>query len=287
MNANWFPTSGVNGLRFASNLRNDSERRARVVVLGSFLGGYHVLSELIFGELSNRVQVVGIATDDPTQPYTNAKVRLWRHPHTTEDETLVRRFAASLDIPVFTGRVKSPEFHELMTQDWKPDLCLMATFGQKIPKHIIEVPRLGFFNFHHSGPTWPSYPGPDPIGDMQRDGLSHLVLTMHHVNEMIDDGEFFARSHPVAIPPGINAIEMHRISWPQMGAFIRDAVEGILAPSEITHDEPDSWTMHEDPVPYFAGEQTLDRARARRSADHCMAGLRASRILRLVASVPS
>src|SRR5271166_3218084 len=106
MNAqHWLPTSGVNGLRLASHLRNNSESRARVVVLGSFLGGYHVLSELIFGELSNRVQVVGIATDDPTQPYTNAKVRLWRHPHMPDDETLVRRFATSRNIPVFTGRV--------------------------------------------------------------------------------------------------------------------------------------------------------------------------------------
>ena len=95
MNAHWFPTSGVNELRFASHLRNDSKSRARVVVLGSFMGGYHVLSELIFGELSSRAEVVGIATDDPTQPYTNAKVRLWRHPHTEADETLVQRFAAS------------------------------------------------------------------------------------------------------------------------------------------------------------------------------------------------
>lgn len=251
MNANWFPPSGVNEPRFASHLRNDSESRARVVVLGSFMGGYHVLSELIFGELSNRVQVVGIATDDPKQPYTNAKVRLWRHSHTHEDETLVRRLAASLDIPVFTGRVKSPEFDELITQDWKPELCLMATFGQKIPKHIIEVPRLGFFNFHHSGATWPSYPGPDPIGAMQRDGLSHLVLTMHRVNELIDDGEFFARSHPVAIPPGINAIEMHRTTWPQMGGFIRGAVERILDEETIHSSEVDSMTMHEEPIPYM------------------------------------
>jgi methionyl-tRNA formyltransferase len=250
MNADWFPTSGVNGLRFATHLRNDSESRARVVVLGSFMGGFHVLSELIFGELSNRVQVVGIVTDDPTQRFTNAKVRLWRHPHTQDDETLVRRFAASLDIPVFTGRVKSPEFQELMTQDWKPDLCLMATFGQKIPQHIIEVPQMGFYNFHHSGPTWPSYPGPDPIGDMQRDGLSHLVLTIHRVNETIDDGEFFARSHPVAIPPGINAIEMHRITWPQMGAFIRRAVNEILDVEEIDSRNSQSLAMHEQAVPY-------------------------------------
>lgn len=250
MNANWFPTSGVNGLRFASHLRNGSESRARVVVFGSFLGGYHILSELLFGELSNRVLVVGIATDDPTQPYTNAKVRLWRHSHTHKDETLVRRFAASLDIPVFTGRVKSPEFRELMMQEWKPDLCLMATFGQKIPPHIIKVPRLGFFNFHHGGPTWPSYPGPDPIGDMQRDGLSHLVLTMHRVSEVIDDGEFFARSHPVPIPPGINAIEMHRITWPQMDGFVRNAVKDILDAEETEPRNSESLAMHEQAVPY-------------------------------------
>ena len=176
----------------------------------------------------------------------------------------MRRFATSLEIPVFTGRVKSPEFHELMRQHWKPDLCLMATFGQKIPQHIIEVPRLGFFNFHHSGPTWPSYPGPDPIGDMQRDGLTHLVLTLHRVSEVIDDGEFFARSHPVKIPPGVNAIEMHRINWPQMGGFIRNAVEEILKADTSHPQNFDSMTMHEEPVPYIVGETFSIRALARR-----------------------
>jgi methionyl-tRNA formyltransferase len=272
MNAlNWFPTSGVNGLRRDPHLRDDFPSRARVVVFGSFMGGYHVLNELIFGEPARRVQVVGIVTDDPTQPYTNAKVRLWRHPHTVDDEMMVRRFAVSLDIPVFTGRVKAPEFHELLVNEWKPDLCLMATFGQKIPKHIIEIPPLGFFNFHHSGPKWPSYPGPDPIGAMQRDGLSHLVLTLHRVNELIDDGEFFARSHPVAIPPGINAIDMHRLTWPQMGGFIRDAVADILRAGKFEPEAVDSMMMNEEPVPYLVGEPV--RARARHPADHCMAGL--------------
>ena len=82
MNAqDWLPTSGVSGLRGGSHLPQKSTRPARIVVFGSFLGGYHVLSELIFGELADRVTVVGVATDDPTQSYTNAKVRLWRHPH--------------------------------------------------------------------------------------------------------------------------------------------------------------------------------------------------------------
>src|SRR5690348_3187309 len=103
MNAqDWFPTSGVNGLRSASHLRHAINRPARIAVFGSFMGGYHVLTELLFGELAERIEVVGVATDDPAQPYTNAEVRLWKYPHAPDDETLVRRFANTQKLPVFT-----------------------------------------------------------------------------------------------------------------------------------------------------------------------------------------
>ena len=174
-----------------------------------------------------------------------------------------------------------------MVNDWRPDVCLMSTFGQKIPNHIIHLPRLGFYNFHHSGKTWPSYPGPDPIAAMVSDGRNDLVLTMHKVSEVIDDGEFVARLHPVAIPTGVNAIDMHRITWPVMHPFIRKAVNDILDGGVAHSDETVSWTMHEEPAPYFTGEGTRSSVRAQRSADDYMAGLRASRILRVVASVPS
>jgi len=110
----------------------------------------------------------------------------------------------------------------------------MATFGQKIPTPLINYPSLGFYNFHHSGPTWPSYPGPDPIAAMVRGGRKHLVLTIHKVTDVIDGGEFVARSHRVEIPEGINAIGMHRITWPQMGAYIRREVGQMLAAANNT-----------------------------------------------------
>ena len=153
----------------------------------------------------SRVTVVGVATDDPTQTVHHASVRLWKYPHRREDELLVPRFAAAHGLPVFTGRVKTPEFFEMFLDEWRPALCLMATFGQKIPTALINYPSLGFYNFHHSGETWPSYPGPDPIAAMVRDGRKHLVLTIHKVTDVIDGGEFVARSHRVAIPDGINA----------------------------------------------------------------------------------
>jgi len=69
------------------------------------------------------------------------------------------------------------------------------------------------------------------------------------VTDVIDGGEFVARSHPVAIPEGINAIGMHRITWPQMGPFIRHAVGAILpAAAAIPADAP--LVLQEAVVPY-------------------------------------
>ena len=228
--------------------------KARVAVFGSFMGGYHVLQELLFGPLAHRVTVVGVATDDPTQPFTHPSVRLWHYPHRREDELLVPRFAAEQHLPVFTGRVKTPEFFEMFMDDWQPSLCLMATFGQKIPNALINYPSLGFYNFHHGGETWPSYPGPDPIAAMVRDGRTHLVLTIHKVTDVIDGGEFVARSHRVAIPEGINAIGMHRITWPQMGPFIRRAVGALLDGAYALPSSP-PLVVQENSVPYRTGRR--------------------------------
>ncbi len=43
--------------------------RLRVAVFGSFYRGFYVLHELLEGVIKDRIQVVGVATDDPTQSY--------------------------------------------------------------------------------------------------------------------------------------------------------------------------------------------------------------------------
>jgi methionyl-tRNA formyltransferase len=228
--------------------------KTRVAVFGSFLGGYHVLQELLAGPLAQRVKVVGVATDDPTQPFVHAERRLWKYAHSRDDELLVPRFAAEHGLPVFTGRVKTPEFFEMFLDDWRPALCLMATFGQKIPTALINYPALGFYNYHHSDGFWPSYPGPDPIAAMVRDGRTHLVLTLHRVTDVIDGGEFVARSHRVPIPAGVNAIGMHRITWPQMGPFLQRAIGGMLAGARNSPAE-ESFVLHDRPTRHRTARQ--------------------------------
>jgi methionyl-tRNA formyltransferase len=220
--------SGASQLRFPPHLLTVPKPRTRVAVFGSFYGGYHVLSELLEPPLAELVTVIGIATDDPRQSFTHANVRLWKYPHTEAEEQMVPLLAAENDLPLYTGRVKTPEFEQMFVEEWRPDLCLMATFGQKIPRNIFEVPRLGFYNFHHSDVSWPSYPGPDPIAGMVRDGKTQVVITMHEVTEVLDGGAAVARSHKVPLPPEANAVKVHRITWPQMGGFIREQVRQAI-----------------------------------------------------------
>ena len=203
--------------------------KVRVAVFGSFHGGYHVLRQLLREPLASHVTVTGLATDDPKQPFTHANVRLWRHVHTKIEEEWVAKMAKANGLPVFRGRIKTPEFERMFGEDWAPDLCLMATFGQMIPERIFTVPRLGFYNFHHSDVTWPSYPGPDPIGDMLRDGKTHVVITMHEVSAVLDGGRFVAHSPRVPLPPDGNGAIVHRMTWPRMGGWISEQVARLIA----------------------------------------------------------
>ena len=248
------PLRGAEELRFNYHLPGVLKPKTRVAVFGSFYGGYHVLSELLEPPLAELVTVVGVATDDLTQPFIHADVRLWKYPHTRDEELMTPRFAEAHGLPVFNGRVKTPEFQRMFVEEWKPDLCLMATFGQMIPRSIFAVPRLGFYNFHHSDVTWPSYPGSDPIRDMVRDGKTHVVITMHEVTEVLDGGVAVARSQKVPLPPDANAVKVHRLTWPQMGSFIR---REVIARLDAQMDAPGNGplSLHEEAVPYRTGSR--------------------------------
>jgi len=58
--------SGAQPLPILPNPPSPGAHKTHVVVFGSFMGGYHVLRELLLGPLARRVVVVGVATDDPT-----------------------------------------------------------------------------------------------------------------------------------------------------------------------------------------------------------------------------
>lgn len=94
-----------------------STRRIRVAVFGSFYRGYYVLDELLHGPLNDLFSVVGVATDDVTQSFISAGVRVWQYPHRPWEETMVERHAQAHGVPVYKGRVKHDPFYQVFEHE--------------------------------------------------------------------------------------------------------------------------------------------------------------------------
>jgi len=192
------------------------QRKVRVAVFGSFYRGYYVIQELMGHPDADRIELVGIATDDPSQSWVSPSKRVWQYPHAPEDEGMVARLSDQLNVSCYTGRVKQEEFYDLFENQWKPDLCVMATFGQKINARLFNYPRLGFLNLHPCiDDKWPShYVGGNPFHELLKDKKPYTVVALHHVDDGFDTGSLIAYSDKVFIPPHVGVVDLHKITSP-------------------------------------------------------------------------
>lgn len=207
-----------------------------VVLFGSYYRGLYVLHELLSGPHHEKLKVVGVATDDPLNSFVSPHKRVWRFGYSQEEKNMVRDLASSHGIEVFTERVKSPDFYEIFKNKWTPQLCIMATFGQRIDKTLYEFPKIGFFNLHPSDRgVWPSrYAGPDPFTALIQDGMQECAISVHHVDGGFDTGERVLISDDIVIPPGANATDMHKLSAGYAARVVRRLLE-IYIPEATTN----------------------------------------------------
>lgn len=191
-----------------------SRRKCRIALFGSFYRGFYLLNELLLGRLSEQVTVVGVATDDPDGTFVSAERRVWQYPHTAYEKQMVIALAREHALEPYIGKVNSPEFHEIFESVWKPDLCVMGTFGQRIGKRLIDTPALGFYNLHPCiDDAWPSkYIGGNPFDALMQDGQRYSCVVFHGIDEGFDTGPFVARTDRIALPSQTTVTDMHKIS---------------------------------------------------------------------------
>lgn len=100
--------------------------------------------------------------------------------------TPVKEVSMKLNLNVKTpSNLKDEEFlNEL--RNLKPDFILLADYGEKIPKEILDIPKYYPLCFHPS--LLPKYRGATPIERAFFNCDDHIGLTVFVMNERIDEG---------------------------------------------------------------------------------------------------
>lgn len=126
-------------------------------------------------------QVVGVVTQ-PDKPKGRGK---------EIQMTPVKEKALEYKIPVYQPiKAKDPEFVELL-KELKPEVMVVAAFGQILPKSILDIPPLGCVNIHAS--LLPKYRGASPIQYAVINGEEKSGITTMMMAEGLDTGDILDR----------------------------------------------------------------------------------------------
>ena len=126
-------------------------------------------------------EVVGVVTQ-PDKPKGRGKTLM---------PTPVKEVAVKYNLPVYQPKkVREPEFVEVL-RGLKPDVIVVAAFGQIISKEILEMPKYGCINVHAS--LLPAYRGAAPIQWAVINGDKESGVTIMQMDEGIDTGDMIEK----------------------------------------------------------------------------------------------
>lgn len=105
--------------------------------------------------------------------------------------TPVKEEALRLGLAVYQPqKVREPEFVETL-RGLRPDIIVVAAFGQIIPKEILDMPTFGCVNIHAS--LLPKYRGAAPIQQAVIDGEKESGVTIMRMGTGLDTGDMIEK----------------------------------------------------------------------------------------------
>jgi len=109
----------------------------------------------------------------------------------------VKQAAEALGLPLVQPQsLKAPEAIKRLA-DFKPDVIVVAAFGQLLPEAVLELPRLGCLNVHPS--LLPRFRGASPVAAAILAGEDFSGVSIILLDEGMDSGPVLARAQiPVA-----------------------------------------------------------------------------------------
>ena len=164
---------------------NDVRRWSALNIV--FMGTPDFAAGILKAILDNGYTVTGVVTQ-PDRP-KGRKKELCPCP--------VKELAVSRGLRVFQPRRVRNEEAVAEIADMKPDLIVVAAFGQILPKELLELPPLGCVNVHAS--LLPAYRGAAPIQQAIIDGCEKTGVTIMQMDVGLDTGDIISvRECPIS-----------------------------------------------------------------------------------------
>ncbi len=129
--------------------------------------------------IENKHNVLSVITQ-PDRPFGRKRIKT---------APPVKKFALEHNIPVLQPEsVKNEDFIDTI-RELKPDLFVVAAFGQILPRALLDIPFFGAINVHAS--LLPKYRGAAPIQWAIINGEEYTGVTTMWMDEGMDTGDIF------------------------------------------------------------------------------------------------
>jgi len=176
-----------------------------------------------------------------------------RHLHPTPSAVSAAALARGLPL-LRPDRARDPGFISRI-QELKPDVILVAAYGQLLPRTLLEIPRLGCLNVHTS--LLPRWRGAAPIQWAIASGDAETGVSLMRMDEGLDTGPVIAtRRTPIGDTEtsaalhdrlALLGVDLVREEIPPYAAGLRtpvpQPVDGVtLAPKITREDGRLDWT---------------------------------------------
>jgi methionyl-tRNA formyltransferase len=197
-----------------------------------FMGTPDFAAECLRALIENKMEVAAVFTKED-KPVGRGH-RLAASP--------VKEVACSAGIPVYQPhRVKDDESYRALSEI-RPDLIIVAAYGQIIPQRILDLPKFGCINVHAS--LLPAYRGAAPIQWAVINGEEESGVTIMQMAAGLDTGDMIAKKIVKLAPDETGGSLFDRLS--KEGAqLLIETIPKIQAGAIIPEKQPEeSTTMY-------------------------------------------
>ena len=147
----------------------------------------------------------------------------------------VKEYALTLGLPVYQPERMRGEEPLALLRSLKPELTVVAAYGQILPEDILAVPPLGSINVHAS--ILPKYRGAAPINRAILNGETETGVTIMHMAKKLDAGDIVSvRKTPIAPDEDAEAL-FARLA--QLGAELLSVTIPTIADGTATRTPQD------------------------------------------------